>query len=230
MPIHINASPDDIAETVLLPGDPGRAKFIAENFLADPVCYNDTRGELGYTGLLKKKRVSVQATGMGMPSIAIYGRELIDLGAKKLIRVGTMGSIQTDLNVGDVVLAASASTDSSINDHTFSGTFAPTADWWLLYAASQVSMAMGLKVTVGNVLSTDKFYNEMENWWQVWQSHGVLGAEMESAALYTLAARNKVAALSILTVSDHILTGEESTAEAREKTFTDMVEIALQMV
>ncbi|QHT61451.1 purine-nucleoside phosphorylase [Paenibacillus lycopersici] len=230
MSIHINAKPGDIAETILLPGDPLRAKYIAERFLEDASCYNEVRGMFGFTGTYKGHRISVQGTGMGVPSISIYVNELLrEYGVKQLIRVGTCGGIQQDVKVRDVVMAMSATTDSSANQQLFPGfQFAPHADFDLLRRAYQVSQERRLSVKVGNILTADTFYRESMEPVKKLAEYGVLAVEMESSALYTLAARYKAKALSILTVSDHLFSGEtDTTAEERQTTFNDMIEVAL---
>lgn len=228
MSVHIGAKENEIAETVLLPGDPLRAKYIAETFLEDISCYNEVRGMLGYTGTYKGERISVQGTGMGVPSISIYINELIkSYGVQQLIRVGTCGAIQKDVKVRDVILAMSASTDSQMNRLTFGGVdYAPTANFELLKKAYDTGVEKGLNLKVGNVFTADMFYNdnsELEKWAQ----YGILAIEMESAALYTIASKFDRKALSVLTVSDHILTGEETTSEERQTTFNDMIVVAL---
>ncbi|GER68532.1 purine nucleoside phosphorylase DeoD-type [Weizmannia acidilactici] len=230
MSVHIEAKEHEIAETVLLPGDPLRAKYIAENFLEDAVCYNKVRNMFGYTGTYKGKKVSVQGTGMGVPSIAIYATELIQsYGVKNLIRVGTCGAIQKDVKVRDVILAMSASTDSQINKLTFNGIdYAPTANFDLLKKAYDRGLEKGLSLKVGNVFTADLFYSDHAEH-EKWAQYGILAVEMESAALYTLAAKYDCRALSILTVSDHIITGEETTAKERETNFNDMIEMALDV-
>lgn len=230
--LHIMANEGDIAETVLLPGDPLRAKFIAETYLENPVCYNDVRGMFGYTGTYKGKKVSVQGTGMGLPSHSIYVNELIQFyGAKRLIRVGSCGSINGEVNVRDIVLAQSASTNSGINKRRFSGMdFAATANFELLNQAYNVAKDKGCNVKVGNVLSSDLFYDDTGFGLDLWIKYGVLAIEMESAELYTLAAKYGVEALCILTVSDHIIKGDETSPEERQETFTEMMEIALELV
>ncbi|MGM0922782.1 MAG: purine-nucleoside phosphorylase [Bacillota bacterium] len=229
MSVHIGAKPNEIAESILLPGDPLRAKYIAETFLEDAVCYNEVRGMLGFTGTYKGHRISVQGTGMGVPSIAIYVNELMQsYNVQKLIRVGTCGAIQQDVKVRDVILAMSASTDSQMNRMTFGGVdYAPTADFELLKYAYDAGTEKGLKLKVGNVFTADMFYNDNSEL-EKWAKYGVLAIEMESAALYTLAAKFGRKALSVLTVSDHILTGEETTSEERQTTFNEMMEIALE--
>jgi len=231
MSVHLEAKPGDIAPVVLLPGDPLRAQFIAEKFLQGAVRYNQVRNTFGYTGTFEGKRLSVQSTGMGMPSHSIYVHELLnDYQAKVLIRVGTCGALQQDLQLRDVVLATGASTDSAMNKLTFGGMdFAPTGDFDLLRRAQDAAGRRGLSARAGAVLTSDRFYCEDPDWWKVWARHGVLAAEMETAALYTLAARFRARALSILTVSDHIATGERTTAEERQTSFAKMIELALEV-
>ncbi|WP_027964360.1 purine-nucleoside phosphorylase [Halalkalibacillus halophilus] len=230
MSTHIGAKKGDIAETILLPGDPLRAKYIAENFLEDVTCYNEVRGMYGYTGTYKGERISVQGTGMGVPSISIYVNELIqEFDVKKLIRVGSCGALQEDVKVRDVILASTSTTDSQMNRMEFGGIdFAPTADFQLLKNAYEVGEKKGLNLKVGNVFTSDSFYrdNAMDLFKQL-ASYNVLAVEMETTALYTLAAKFNREALSVLTVSDHILTGEETTSEERQNTFSDMIEVAL---
>jgi purine-nucleoside phosphorylase len=227
--IHIEAKQGEIADKILLPGDPLRAQYIAEMFLEGATCYNRVRGMLGFTGTYKGHRISVQGTGMGVPSISIYVNELIQsYGVQTLIRVGTCGAIQKDVNVRDVILAMSASTDSNMNRLTFRGRdYAPTAHFDLLRTAYEVGVEKGLELKVGNVFTADMFYNDQPDW-ETWARYGVLAVEMETAALYTLAAKFGRKALSVLTVSDHILTGEETTAQERQTTFNDMIEVALE--
>ncbi|MCD7033500.1 purine-nucleoside phosphorylase [Metabacillus sp. GX 13764] len=229
MSIHIEAKEHEIAETVLLPGDPLRAKYIAETFLEGAECYNNVRGMLGFTGTYKGKKVSVQGTGMGVPSISIYINELMQsYGVKQLIRVGTCGAIQKDVKVRDVILAMTASTDSQMNRLTFGGIdYAPTADFELLKNAYEAGSEKGLKLKAGNVFTADMFYNDNADH-EKWARYGILAIEMETAALYTLAAKFGRKALSVLTVSDHILTGEETTAEERQTTFNEMIEVSLE--
>ena len=232
MSIHIGAKEGDVASTVLLPGDPLRAKYIVENFLTNTTCYNEVRGMYGYTGTYKGKRVSIQGTGMGVPSISIYLNELItSYKAKNLIRIGSCGSMQPDIKIRDVILAMSASTDSNINKIRFNGMdYASTANFDLLKKAYDIALEKDIPVKVGSVLTTDTFYNDDPNSWKHWANYGVLAVEMETAALYTLAAKFKVNALSILTVSDSLVTREETTSEERQKTFNQMVEVALELV
>lgn len=229
--LHIMAEEGAIAETVLLPGDPMRAKFIAENYLEDAVCYNTVRGMYGYTGTYKGKRVSVQGTGMGLPSHSIYVNELIQFyGAKRLIRIGSAGSINNDVNVRDIVLAQSASTNSAINKRRFKGLdYAPTANFELLLKAYNKAIEKGANIKVGNVLSSDLFYDDTDQSVQMWADYGCLAIEMETAELYTVAAKYGVEALSILTISDHVFKGEETSPKERETTFTQMMEIALEL-
>ena len=230
MSVHIRAKEGEIAPIVLLPGDPLRAKFIAENILENAVCYNNVRGMFGFTGMYKGVRVSVQGTGMGIPSIYIYGNELInEYNAKKLIRIGTCGTIQKNVNIRDIILAMTASTKSDITSEVFgTAIFSPHADFRLLNKAYEIADKNGMKVHVGSVLTEDKFYNDDKEHWKLWARYGVLGLEMETYGLYALAAKNDVDALSILTVSDNLITGEETTSEEREKTFTNMVKLALE--
>jgi len=229
MSVHINAKKGDIADTILLPGDPLRAKYIAETFLEDVVLYNEVRNMFGYTGTYKGKRISVQGTGMGVPSISIYVTELMnEYDVQKLIRVGTCGSIHHDVKVRDVIIAQSASTDSKMNEIIFNGiNFAPTADFDLLLKAYNAGKEKGLNLKVGNVFTEDVFYNEHAEH-EKWAQYGILALEMESSALYTLAAKFGRQALSILTVSDHLLTGEVTSSEERQLTFNEMIEVALE--
>lgn len=229
MSFHINAKAGDIADKVLLPGDPLRARFIAERFLTDVVCYNSVRGMYGYTGMYNGQRVSVQGTGMGMPSFSIYASELItEYGCKTLIRLGSCGALQEHVKVRDVVLALGASTDSAMTRPYFGDAlFAATATFELLQEAHRYAVSHEVPVHVGGVFTTDTFYAERLDFHEVWRRHGILAIEMETAALYTLTARHGCRGLSILTVSDHVLNGDSLTAEAREKTFDRMVEIGL---
>ena len=230
MSIHIAAKQGEIADIVLLPGDPLRAKYIAETFLEDVVQYNEVRNMFGYTGTYKGKRVSVQGSGMGVPSISIYANELMaEYGVQKLIRVGTCGAIQKDVKVRDVIIAQTSSTDSAINRVAFGGTidFAPTADFDLLLKAYNAAKAADLNVRVGNIFTADQFYSD-EHQNEKLAAYGVLAVEMETSALYTLAAKYGRQALTILTVSDHIITGEVTSSEERQTTFNDMMVIALE--
>lgn len=230
MSFHIGAADGQIADTILLPGDPLRAKFIAETYIEDPICYNEVRGMYGYTGMYKGKRISVQGTGMGVPSISIYVNELIrDYGVKTLMRVGSCGSIQESIKLRDIIFALGACTDSAMNRNRFGGRdFSPTADFELLRAAVAAAEEKQLSYHVGNAFTTDLFYHDDPDYWKDWASYGVLAIEMETTALYTLAAKYGARALSILTVSDDIVTGGKVSAEEREKTFTDMMEVALE--
>jgi len=231
MSFHIGAKEGDIAESILLPGDPMRAKYIADTFLENPKCYNEVRGMYGFTGQYKGKRVSVQGTGMGIPSISIYLNELISTyKVKTLIRVGSCGAIQKNLKLRDIILATAASTDSSFNKLKFGGNdFAPTASFDLLQKAYSAAHTLSIPLTVGTVLSTDTFYGDNPDFWKTWANYGVLAVEMETSALYTIAAKFGVSSLSLLTVSDSIVSGEVTTSEEREKTFSNMIRIALEV-
>ncbi len=231
MSIHIGAARGDIAETILLPGDPLRAKMIAETFLENPVCYNEVRGMYGYTGTYQGKRISVQGTGMGIPSISIYANELVsEYGVKNLVRVGTCGALQEKVGVRDVILAMGACTDSNVNNIRFKGmNYAPTASFDLLTKAVKVAEEKKIKPHVGNIMTSDTFYQDDSDSWKLWASYGVLAVEMETAELYTLAAKHGVKALAVLTVSDHIVTHEITSAEERQNTFKQMIEIALSL-
>ncbi|MEW6980213.1 purine-nucleoside phosphorylase [Bacillus pumilus] len=230
MSVHIGAEKGQIAETVLLPGDPLRAKYIADTYLEDVECYNEVRGMYGFTGTYKGKRISVQGTGMGVPSISIYVNELIQsYDVQNLIRVGSCGAIKKDVNVRDVILAQTSSTDSQMNRVAFGPIdYAPCADFGLLKKAYDTAEAKNVAVRVGNVFTADQFYNEKPL--ELMDQYGILAIEMETTALYTLAAKFGRKALSILTVSDHVLTGEETTAEERQTTFDEMILIALDSV
>jgi len=230
MSIHIGAKAGEIAEVILLPGDPLRAKFIAENYLENAAQYNEVRGMLGFTGTYKGRKVSVQGTGMGIPSISIYVNELFkDYGVKRAIRIGTAGAIQESLKVRDIVIATTACTDSGANRIRFGGRdFSPAATFSLTKKAWEAAAARGLNVTVGPVVSTDMFYSEDPEEWKLWAKFGVLAMEMETSELYTLAAKYSRECLSILTISDHIITHEITSAEERQLTFTKMMEIALE--
>lgn len=228
---HIGAKLGEIAETVIMAGDPLRAKFMAEKFLDNPVQFNNVRGMLGFTGEYKGKRVSMMGHGMGMPSIGIYTYELFNFyGVKRIIRVGSAGSINNDLHLGDLVIAVGACTDSNYSSQfELPGTFAPTADFTLLRNAVESCEQLGYRYKVGNVLSSDIFYHENSHN-DRWMKMGVLAVEMEAAALYMNAVRSGNSALAIMTVSDHILTGESTTAEERQTTFTHMMDVALSLV
>ncbi|QHS23115.1 purine-nucleoside phosphorylase [Virgibacillus sp. MSP4-1] len=233
MSVHIGAKKGEIADKILLPGDPLRAKYIAETYLENPVCYNEVRGMYGFTGTYKGEKVSVQGTGMGVPSISIYVNELIqEYDVQKLIRVGSCGALQKDVNVRDVILASTSTTDSQMNRVTFGNIdFAPSANFHLLKNAYDVSTNKDIAPKVGNVFTSDSFYRDnAQELNELLAKYNVLAVEMETTALYTLAAKFNREALSILTVSDHIITGEETTAEERQTTFNDMMEIALDTI
>lgn len=233
---HINAKPEDFAKTVLMPGDPLRAKFIAENFLSEARLVNNVRGIHGYTGAYKGVPVSVMASGMGMPSIGIYSYELFNFfGVENIIRVGSAGGMNKDVKVRDIILAQGACTNSNYA-HNFNlpGTFCPIADFTLLRKTVEAAESLSLPYKVGNVLSSDTFYNDSEgisgelNATALWNKMGVLGVEMEAAALYMNAARSGKSALAILTVSDHLLTGESLPSIDRQNSFTDMMKLSLE--
>lgn len=230
MTVHIGANPGEIAETVLLPGDPLRAKWAAETFLEDAVCVNKVRGMLGFTGTWKGHRVSIQGSGMGMPSLSIYANELIrDFGAKSLIRIGSCGGMQHSVGIRDVIIAMTATTLSTPSRGIMKElNFAPCADWSLLRGAVAAAEARGVPTHVGGIYSSDVFYDERPDLNEQMVRHGILGVEMEAAELYILAARHGVRALAVLTVSDHLLTHEALPSEDRERSFGDMVEIALE--
>lgn len=232
MSTHINAEKGQIAESILLPGDPLRAKFIAENFLTGAKCYNEVRNMLGYTGTYKGVPVSVQGTGMGMPSIGIYSWELItEYGCRNLLRVGTAGSFHKDIKVRDIVAGVAASTDSDyVHAFHLSGTYAPCASFELLMKLAEASKKTGIGFHAGNIVSSDTFYNTDPDAWKRWASMNVMAAEMEAAALYMNAAYHDVNALAIMTISDHFVTGEKTTSEEREASFTDMMTLALETV
>ncbi len=227
---HINATPEDFAKTVLMPGDPLRSKFIAENFLTDAKLVNNVRGVQGYTGTYEGTRVTVMASGMGMPSIGIYSYELFNFfGVENIIRVGSTGSLKMDVKVRDIVFAMGASTNSNYGrQFELPGTFAPIADYKLLKTAIEQADIVGADYHVGNVLSSDTFYDAQEDANDYWIKMGVLCIEMETAALYMNAAKAGKRALGLFTVSDHILTHEALDAEARQNSFTQMMEIALK--
>ena len=228
---HIGAKFGEIAETVIMAGDPLRVKFMAEKYLENPICFNQVRGMLGYTGTYKGKRVSMMGHGMGMPSIGLYTYELYHFyGVKTIIRVGSAGAYHKDLHLGDVVIAEGACTDSNYGDqYELGGVFAPIGDFGLLRKAADSCEQLKVPYMVGNVLSSDVFYRENSHP-ERWMAMGVLAVEMEVATLYFNAARSGNKALGILTISDHILTGEVTTAEQRQTTFTSMMEVALSLV
>ena len=230
MSVHIGAQPGDIAERVLLPGDPMRAKWIAETFLTDPVCYTQVRGMLGFTGTWQGVPVSVQGSGMGMPSASIYTHELInEYGAKSVIRIGSCGALAEDLQLGDVIAAIGSATDSNMNRVRFDGLvdYAPVADFSLLRTAADVAERRGIALRVGPILAADAFYTDRPDLYDTLADYGVLAVEMESAAIYTIAARYGAKALTILTVSDHIKRGDKMDSAQRELGFSDMVQIGL---
>ena len=232
MSLHIGAQSGEIAKRVLLPGDPLRAKHIAENFLEDAKCYNEIRGAYGYTGTYKGVPVSVQGTGMGIPSISIYVTELIrEYGARKLIRVGTCGAMHENINLRDVVIAQGTTTDSSIIRNIFGPTinFAPLADYELMSKAVEVAQSLKIPTKVGNIVTVDRFYDDdIDN--EKLRRYGILAVEMETAALYLLAAQYRVQSLGIFTASDHLLTKETVPAEERQNNFDDMIKIALETI
>ena len=232
MSIHIGAQPGEIAETVLLPGDPLRARWIAETYLDDMTCYSRTRNMLGFTGTYKGRRLSVQGTGMGQPSLAIYVHELLtDYGARTLLRVGSCGALAAKVAVRDLVIAMSACTDSSMNRLRFEGVdYAPTADFDLLRACVDEAERAGLPHHVGSVAAWDSFYSDRPELLRRLGEYGVLAVEMETAALYTLAAKHGARALTLCTASDSLVTGEETSADEREHTFSTMAELALATV
>ena len=230
MSVHIGGQPGDIAERVLLPGDPMRAKWIAETFLQDAKCYTQVRGMLGFTGTYQGVRVSVQGSGMGMPSASIYTHELInEYGAKSLIRIGSCGALAEDLQLGDVIAAIGSATDSNMNRVRFDGLidYAPVADFSLLRTAAEVADRRGVALRVGPILAADAFYTDRPDLYDTLADYGVLAVKMESAAIYTIAARYGAKALTILTVSDHIKRGDKMDAAQREQGFSDMVQIGL---
>lgn len=229
MSTHINAKKGEIAETVLLPGDPMRAKWIAETFFENPFCYNDVRGMLGYTGTYKGKKVSTQGTGMGIPSTLIYCHELInDYDVKNLIRVGSSGSYQKEVKIRNIVIAMAASSTSGSNNSRFiNSDYSPTANFDLFMKAALYAKEKNIPIKAGNVLSTDEFYEDDFDSYKKWAEFGVLCVEMETAGLYTIASKFNVKALSILTISDSLVTKESTSSEERESTFNQMIEIAL---
>jgi purine-nucleoside phosphorylase len=227
---HIRAEKDQIADTVLMPGDPLRAKWAAETFLESPELVNDVRGMLGFTGTWRGNRVTIHGSGMGMPSLSIYANELIrNYGARTLIRIGSTGAMQAHVKLRDVVLAQAASSLSTPSLGMFREVnYAPCADFGLLRAAWEAAQTKGSAVHVGPIYSSDVFYDERPDLNEVMTRHGILAVEMEAAELYNLAARHGCRALAVLTVSDHLLTGEALPAQERQTSFGDMVEIALE--
>lgn len=228
---HINAAPEDFAKTVLMPGDPKRSEFIAQNYLTDIKLINDVRSVKGYTGLYKGQKVTVMASGMGMPSIGIYSYELFNFfDVENIIRVGSCGAYQSYVSVGDIILAQGACTDSNYAaQFSLPGDFAPIADFCLLSKAAHKAEDMKLKYHIGNILSSDRFYGDTGNPVADWGKMGVLGVEMEAAALYMNAARSSRSALCICTVSDHLVSGETTSADHRETALTDMIKLALEL-
>jgi len=232
MGVHISTDKGiKIAKTVLMPGDPLRAKFIAENFLENVVCYNKVRGMYGFTGTYQGKEVSIQGSGMGVPSISIYATELIqDFGVKNIIRIGSCGSMQKNIELGDLVIAMSSSTNSAINKLRFNGAdYSPTANFGLLEKAYNLAKAKGYSTKVGNVFTSDNFYDDDPIGWKKWAKFGVLAVEMETSALYTVAAKFGISALTILTVSDSLVTGMADSPEKRQTTYTNMMRVALDL-
>ncbi len=228
---HIRAERGEIAETILLPGDPLRAKYIADTFLEDVVIFNDIRNMLGYTGTYKGKRISVMGTGMGIASIGIYSFELIhEYGVKNLIRVGSCGAYTDELELYDIIFAIGSSTNSNYaSQFQLNGNYSATASWKLLEKAKKVADEKGIDVKVGNILSSDIFYNANSEEWKRWADMGILAVEMESFGLYCNAAKAGVNALTILTVSDSLVTHQETTADERQNSFSKMMEIALEL-
>ena len=228
MSLHIEAGPGEIAPYVLLPGDPYRARYIAENFLEGAVRYNEIRGMFGYTGTYEGLRVSVQTSGVGMPSMDLYAHELITgYGADTLIRIGTCGSMLEGIENRDLVLAMSASTDSAMNSYRLRGTYAPCADYGLLSAAHSIAKDRGHTVYCGNVLSTDAFYAADPDDWKNWAGYNVMAVEMETCALYTTAARHRARALAILTVTDQFADGARLSPAKRESSLHEMIKLGL---
>ncbi|MBQ8207623.1 MAG: purine-nucleoside phosphorylase [Clostridia bacterium] len=228
---HIKAVPGDFGKTVLMPGDPLRSKFIAENFLENAVLVNNVRGVQGYTGTYKGTKVSVMASGMGMPSIGIYSHELYNIfGVENILRVGSAGALHKEINVRDLVIGMGACTNSNfINQYGLPGTFAPAASFELLEEAVRSARERSLPFHVGNILSSDTFYNDDPNASLTWAKMGVMAVEMEAAGLYCTAARSGKRALAICTISDSIVTGESLDSDARQNSFTDMMEVALDI-
>ena len=229
---HIGAQMGEIADRVIMAGDPLRAKFMAERYLENPVEFNSVRGMLGYTGTYKGKRVSVMGHGMGIPSIGIYTYELYNFyGVKRIIRTGSAGAYHPDLQLGDVVVGIGACTDSNYGaQYKLPGVFSPTADFAMARAAVEKAEAMGVRYKVGNILSSDVFYGDDAQGWKAWQKMGVLAVEMEAAALYMNAARSGNQALCICTISDSLVTGEACSAEQRQTSFINMMEIAFEII
>lgn len=229
---HIEAKQGDFAKTVLMPGDPLRAKFIADNFLDDAKCVTRVRNMFGYTGTYKGKAVSVMGSGMGVPSISIYATELYkDYGVENIIRIGSCGAVRDDVNIRDIIIGMAASTDSSVNRMRFNQCdFAATADFGLLHQVVKTAERLGTKVNVGNIFTADLFYTPQPEMFKLMEKYGILAVEMEAAGLYGVAAEHGKNALTVLTVSDHIKTGEQTTADERENTFKEMMELTLESV
>jgi purine-nucleoside phosphorylase len=227
---HIEAQANEFAETVLMPGDPLRAKFIADNFLDDAKCITQVRNMFGYTGTYKGKRVSVMGSGMGIPSISIYATELYrDYGVEKIIRIGSCGAVRDDIKIRDIVIGMTASTDSNVNRQRFHNVdFAACADFSLLKGVVDTAERLGKPVHVGNIFTADLFYTPQPEMFATMEKYGILAVEMEAAGLYGAAAEYGKKALTVLTVSDHIKTGEKTTSEERETTFKDMMELTLE--
>lgn len=232
MSFHLEAKKGDIADKVLLPGDPLRAKYVAENFLDNPVCYNNVRGMHGYTGTYKGHKVSVQGTGMGVPSISIYVTELIQsYDCKRLIRIGTSGSIQEDVEIRDLIVPMSASSNANMNNKIFGfDNYAPTPSFDLFKNALTAAKDLSLDIKSGNILTSDNFYTFNKDFPNPWKDFGVLAVEMESSALFTIANQFGVDALTILTISDSILTGETITSEEKERALNEMIRLALETI
>ncbi|SET30026.1 purine-nucleoside phosphorylase [Thalassotalea agarivorans] len=229
---HIEANPGDFAETVLMPGDPLRAKYIAENFLEDAKCVTRVRNMFGYTGTYKGKRISVMGSGMGIPSISIYATELYkDYGVENIIRIGSCGAVKDEIRVRDVIVGIGASTDSNVNRQRFNNVdFAATGDFGLARKVVETAEKLGQSVHVGNIFTADLFYTPQPEMFTTMENHGILAVEMEAAGLYGVAAEYGKKALTVLTVSDHIKTGEQTTADERETTFKDMMELTLESI
>ncbi|MEM1003285.1 MAG: purine-nucleoside phosphorylase [Bacteroidota bacterium] len=232
MSVHIGAQKGEIAETILLPGDPLRAKWIAETYFKDPYCFNKVRGMYGYTGYYNEKPVSVMGSGMGVPSLLVYVNELInEYQVKNFIRVGSAGSYQKDVELNDIVIAMSASSNSGINRLKFNGAdYAPTANYELFSKALLIAKQMNISFKAGNILSSDIFYEDDPDIFKKWADYGVLCVEMESAGLYTVAAKYGVRALTLLTISDSLVTGEKLSSKEREHSFHQMAKFALELI
>lgn len=232
MNYHIGAKPGEVAERIIISGDPLRAKHMAETLLSDVFCFNTIRGMLGFTGMYQGKRISLMGTGIGIPSTLLYVHELIiNHGVKQIIRAGTIGALTPQVHIGDLIMAMSASTDNPINRVAFSDMqYAATADFDLLNRAVEVAKQTAHRYHVGQVFSTDQFYNDTENRWQPWIAHGILGVEMETSALYTIAAKHQVKALALLTVSDNIATQESTEPAIRERQFDAMFHLAAKVL